>query len=119
MANRHLVDANPAIVAALRHGTDTAHLISTSRAPTAHQRTALQAAGRRCAVEGCTAPHNLQYDHRIDWAELLVTFTGWIDLLCWWHHDVKTHQGWALVDGTGPRAVVPPGDPRHPRQPAA
>ena len=31
-----------------------------------------------------------------------------------YHHHQKTVHGWALVDGTGKRPMVPPDDPRHP-----
>jgi hypothetical protein len=34
--------------------------------------------------------------------------------LCSHHHGLKTYQEWALVDGTGQRAMVPPDHPRHP-----
>jgi hypothetical protein len=37
------------------------------------------------------------------------------DGLCSHHHDVKTLHGWALVEGTGKRPMVPPEDPRHPK----
>jgi hypothetical protein len=29
---------------------------------------------------------------------------------------LKSNQGWALVEGSGKRDFVPPGDPRHPHQ---
>jgi hypothetical protein len=31
--------------------------------------------------------------------------------------SVKTHHGWALVEGTGRRPMVPPGHPDHPDHP--
>ena len=37
------------------------------------------------------------------------------DLLCDHDHHLKTYYGWALVEGTGKRAMVPPDDPRHPK----
>ncbi|MBV9411047.1 MAG: hypothetical protein JO148_05585, partial [Acidimicrobiia bacterium] len=36
------------------------------------------------------------------------------DPYCDHHHDLKTYQGWGLVQGRGKRACVPPDDPRHP-----
>ncbi len=30
---------------------------------------------------------------------------------------LKTYEGWSLVDGTGPRAFVPPDHPDHPDHP--
>ena len=44
-----------------------------------------------------------------------MTLLAWLDRLCEGHHDKKTYDGWALVAGTGKRAMVPPDDPRHPR----
>jgi len=38
-----------------------------------------------------------------------------MDRLCRFDHRLKTAEGWALVEGTGKRDFVPPGDPRHPR----
>jgi len=57
----------------------------------------------------------LETDHRVDWADTHVTWLEWLERLCECHHDKKTHQGWALVAGTGKRPMVPPDDPRHPR----
>ena len=37
-----------------------------------------------------------------------------LDRLCRHHHKPKTHHGWALIEGRGKRAFVPPHDPRHP-----
>jgi hypothetical protein len=37
------------------------------------------------------------------------------DGLCGHHHDLKTHFGWALIEGTGKRPMVPPDDSRHPK----
>ena len=37
------------------------------------------------------------------------------DRLCEHDHDLKTFHGWALVAGTGKRPMVPPHDPRHPK----
>ena len=37
-----------------------------------------------------------------------------LDLLCPFHHGLKTTKNWALVDGHGKRAFVPPDDPAHP-----
>ena len=38
-----------------------------------------------------------------------------LDPLCDPDHDLKTYEGWALVEGKGKRPMVPPDDPRHPR----
>jgi hypothetical protein len=44
-----------------------------------------------------------------------VTVFELLDRLCKMHHDLKTYQGWGLVEGKGKRAFVAPEDPRHPR----
>ena len=60
----------------------------------------------------------LENDHRVDWAASHTTILDLLDRLCPHHHDLKTIDNWALVDGRGKRAFVAPGDPRHPRQTA-
>jgi hypothetical protein len=88
------------------------------RAPTARQQTGLEWLYPTCAVQGCSASARLQRDHRHDWATTHVTIFELLDLLCGFHHGLKTTQGWALVVGSGKREFVPPEDPRHPRHTA-
>jgi len=57
----------------------------------------------------------LEVDHREDWSQTHMTLLELCDRYCRHHHDLKTRDNWALVEGTGKRAFVPPGDPRHPR----
>src|SRR5207249_10443659 len=94
-------------------GVDVANLTHLGRGPSAAQRIALLWASPTCAVEGCNAVRT-QVDHRLGWAETHHTRLDELDPLCEPHHDRKTYDGWALVEGTGKRAMVPPGDPRHP-----
>ena len=89
-----------------------AHL---GRAPTAKQQTALEWMYPTCAVAGCSQSVRLQRDHRVDWAKTKVTVLDLLDLLCAFHHGLKTTKGWGLVEGRGQRDFVPPDDPRHPR----
>jgi len=65
-------------------------------------------------VLGCTRTRQLQNDHRYEWANTKRTRLDELDPLCKHHHDLKTRNNWALVDGDGPRPMVPPDDPRHP-----
>jgi len=58
-----------------------------------------------------------EIDHRKPFADDQVTELGNLDPLCGHDHDLKTHEGWALVEGTGRRPMVPPDDPRHPGNP--
>ena len=85
------------------------------RAPTELQQTGLEWLYPTCAVAGCSAAARLQRDHREDWAKTHVTIFDLLDLLCPFHHGLKTRDNWALVEGTGTRDFVPPDDPRHPR----
>src|SRR5207249_9415664 len=94
-------------------GVDVANLTHLGRGPSAAQRIALRWASPTCSVEGCNAVRT-QVDHRLGWAETHHTRLDELDPLCKPHHDRKTYDGWALVEGTGKRAMVPPGDPRHP-----
>ena len=55
-----------------------------------------------------------EIDHRVDWAHTRVTLYDWLSRLCGHDHDLKTRLGWALVDGTGKRPMVPPDHPDHP-----
>jgi hypothetical protein len=63
---------------------------------------------------GCSARAGLQSDHRLDWIKSRFTVFDLLDRLCPHHHKLKTNNNWALVEGTGKRDFVPPGDPRHP-----
>ena len=85
------------------------------RRPNAVQSTALDFLYPMCAVKGCNARAGLQSDHRRDWVKTKFTIFDLLDRLCPHHHRLKTHKGWALVEGTGRRDFVPPSDPRHPR----
>ncbi|HEV3351603.1 MAG TPA: DUF222 domain-containing protein [Acidimicrobiales bacterium] len=91
--------------------TGVAHL---GRRPTAAQVSGLQWLYPTCAVEGCSAPAR-QWDHREDWSKTHRTPFDGLDGYCCHHHDKKTYDGWALVEGVGKRAFVAPGDPSHPR----
>jgi hypothetical protein len=91
--------------------TGVAHL---GRRHTAAQRSALQWLYPLCAVEGCSALAR-EIDHRHDWAKTHRTLFDHSDGFCNHHHDLKTYEGWGLVDGAGKRAFVPPDDSRHPK----
>ena len=97
-------------------GKDVVGVAHLGRRPNAHQRSALDWLYPSCAAEGCgVRSRYCQTDHRTDWAATHVTVFDLLDRLCKFHHDLKTYQGWGLVQGKGKRAFVPPEDPRHPR----
>ena len=106
---------DPFLTAVATKGETVIGVAHLGRHPTARQMTALQWLYPTCAVEGCTASSHLEADHRVDWADSHVTLVELMDRLCTHHHDLKSKSGWALVEGSGKRAFVSPGDPRHPR----
>ena len=116
-AVRDLIDTrDPFLAAVVTNGEEVVGVTHLGRRPTAHQRSALEWLYPTCAAEGCNALTFLEFDHRDDWAKTHRTVFDLLDRLCSHHHDRKTRHGWALVDGRGKRAFVPPDDPRHPRQ---
>ena len=105
---------SPFIVGLLTKGQALVGVYHHGRHPNAHQRSALDFLYPTCAVQGCSSRAGLQYDHREDFARTKITAFDLLDRLCGHHHRKKTHDGWALVEGRGKRAFVPPGDPGHP-----
>jgi len=97
----------------ITRGVDVANITHLGRGPTAAQRIALLWQSPTCTAEGC-ARTRVEIDHRVPWATSQHTRIDELDPLCSHHHDQKHQHGWALIEGTGPRPIVPPGDPRHP-----
>ena len=96
-------------------GVDVMNVTHLGRSATVAQQVALWYQQPCCTAEGCTRTYRLENDHRNDWAYTHRTRLDGLDPLCEHHHDLKTLRGWALVAGKGPRPMVPPDDPRHPR----
>jgi Domain of unknown function (DUF222) len=101
----------------ITRGVDVLNVTHLGRGPTAAQKIALAWANPGCTVQGCWRTRT-ENDHREPWAQTRHTRLDELDPLCDHHHDLKTRSGWALVDGTGKRPMVPPDDPRHPRPPS-
>lgn len=115
-AVRAMIGSGNAVLAAVvTKGVDVVNVAHLGRRATAFQRSALEWRGPSCAVVGCNTTEGLEIDHTEDWATSKLTLLGLLERMCSHHHDLKTRQGWALVDGVGKRPMVPPGDPRHPR----
>ena len=110
-----LETANPFVAAILTKATEVVGVAHLGRRPNAHQRSALQWLYPSCARKDCVEQIYLENDHRLDWADTHFTAFDLMDRLCRFDHRLKTAEGWALVEGTGKRDFVPPGDPRHPR----
>ena len=108
-----LAQGDTFMAAVITKGVAVTGVVHLGRSHTAYQRTALQWLYPICAAEGCSALAR-EIDHRHDWAKTHKTLFEDADPYCHHHHYLKTYEGWALVEGTGKRAFVPPGDPQHP-----
>lgn len=106
---------DPFLAAIATDGERVCGVATLRRRPSARQSAALRWLYPTCAAEGCGTVAFLEDDHRVPWAESGVTVFELMDRLCSHHHDLKTLEGWGLVEGRGKRAFVPPADPRHPR----
>jgi len=115
-ALRDMMDTgDPFLAAIVTKGKEVLGVAHLGRKFTAHQQSALEWLYPTCAVEGCNAVAFLENDHREDWAKTHITLLDLADRPCGHHHDLKTREGWAFVEGTGKRPFVPPDDPRHPK----
>ena len=103
--------------AVVTNGVAVANVTHLGRGPTVAQKIAMLWSTPSCSREGCNRTV-VQYDHRIDWRFPRHTRLDETDPLCTHDHDNKTLHGWALVEGSGRRPMVPPGHPQHPGTPA-
>jgi hypothetical protein len=106
---------SPFLAAVVTKGKKLTGVVHFGRRPSAFAQTGLEWIYPTCAAQGCSQKAHLQRDHRIDWAKTHITAFDLLDLLCAHHHGLKTTQGWALVQGRGKRAFVPPDNPSHPQ----
>ena len=98
-------------------GVDVMNVTHLGRSATVAQQVALWWRSAACTVLGCPRTQRLQNDHRLEWVNTKRTRVDELDPLCKHHHDLKTRDNWALVEGDGPRPMVPPDDPHHPKNP--
>jgi hypothetical protein len=114
VARRLLGDALLKLV--ITNGQAVAHVTSLTRGPTQAMKYASLWTSPTCVVEGCSRTI-IEYDHRTgaEFKDTKHTRLDELDQVCPGHHDLHTYGGWALVAGTGKRPMVPPDDPRHPR----
>ena len=101
----------------ITNGVDVRNVTHLGRGPNTAQKIALLWEQPMCQREGCGRRARLEYDH-VEGFEYRTTRHTRLDELaplCKPDHDLKTHHGWALVEGAGVRPMVPPDDPRHPR----
>ena len=101
-----LADAFVSVV--FRKGVDVRNVTHLGRQVTAHQRTALEARGYRCEVEGCGATHHLEIDHVTGWTLTKTTRLEDLAWLCPHDHGRKTRERLHLVGPVGARRLVVP-----------
>jgi hypothetical protein len=101
----------------LTNGVDVRNVTHLGRGPNMAQKIALLWEQPLCSREGCGHRARLEYDHSdgFEYHKTRHTRLDELNPLCDPDHDLKTNHGWALVEGTGIRPMVPPDDPRHPR----
>ena len=97
-------------------GVDVVNVTHLGRGPNTAQKIALLWQSPTCTRLDCNRKARLENDHKDGYEYRLTKHTrlGETEPLCDPDHDLKTFHGWALVEGTGKRPMVPPDDPRHP-----
>ena len=98
----------------ITRGKDVATTVHLGRGPNAAQKVALLWSQPWCSNSACGRTHQ-ETDHRDPFSNCRETRLINLDGLCGHDHDKKTYKGWDLVHGTGRRPLVPPDDPRHPK----
>src|SRR4051794_17230755 len=97
-------------------GVDVINVTHLGRGPNTAQKIALLWQLAECSRLGCPRRARLEDDHTYgyEYHKTKHTRLDETEPLCDPDHDLKTYKGWALVEGTGKRLMVPPDDPRHP-----
>lgn len=108
--------SDSALAVVIRDGVDVLNVTHLGRRVTAHQRTALEARGYRCEIEGCGSTHHLDIDHVTGWTLTHDTRLDDLAWLCGRDHDRKTVEGLWLTGPPGRRRFVKPRDNAHPDQ---
>jgi hypothetical protein len=104
---RQILLDDPFLAVVIRRGRDVINVAHHGRGLNAHQRTAIEATGVRCANIACNRTVAIQIDHRHPYAADPVTALPNQDPLCPECHRRKTHHGWHLEPGTGRRRLLP------------
>ncbi|MFN8041234.1 MAG: DUF222 domain-containing protein [Acidimicrobiales bacterium] len=98
------------LAAVVREGTDIQKVAHFGRAPTAAQRTALEADHATCCIDGCPDPPRV-IDHHHRFADDGPRTLANLGPLCDDHDHRKTHDRWVLVRHGRSRRLVPPDHP--------
>ena len=97
-------------------GVDVLHVTHLGRGPSVAQKVALLWESPICIVEGCFKTRvEIDHNYGFEWAKTHHTRLDELEPKCDDHHDLSTYHGWALVEGSGKRKLVPPDHPDHPR----
>ena len=98
-------------------GVDVRNVTHLGRGPNTAQKIALLWEHSMCMRERCGHTARLQYNHAYDfeYCKTKHTRVDETEPLCDPDHELQTRHGWSLVVGTGRRPMVPPDDPRHPK----
>jgi hypothetical protein len=98
-------------------GVDVRNVTHLGRGPNVAQKIALLWEQPVCIREGCNNKARLEYNHAygVEYRRTKHTRLDETEPTCNRDHDLQTYDGWAMVEGTGKRPMVPPDDPRHPR----
>ncbi len=94
------------LAAVITKGRDVVNVAHLGRGLNAHQRTAIEAMGLRCSNIACNRTIAIQIDHRVPYAQDPVTALANQDPLCPECHRRKTHHGYHLEPGSGPRRFL-------------
>ena len=106
---------DPFLAAVVTKGVDVHTVAHLGRKATAHQLSGIEWLDPTCTTLGCPRTDGLQIDHGTPWAERKITLLADLNHPCEHCHRLKTHHGWDYLPGTGKRPLVPPEDPRHPK----
>lgn len=89
-------------------GVDIRSVVHVGRRPSAVQLTALYARDRTCVVPGCHSEDYLEAHHVMGWSSTKVTTLDDLALLCSFHHDLASYEGWVLEGRPGEWDWRPP-----------
>lgn len=108
-AARRMAAAPGGILKLIGHeGADVTRVVNIGRYIPAAVASAVEARDKRCAVPNCTSQRRLQKDHQTDFSKGGETSVANLELLCEWHHMLKTHFGWRLEGKAGDWQFLPP-----------
>jgi hypothetical protein len=113
VATATMLAADAIINILLVDGVDVTRVAHTGRTANAHQRSALRERTDTCEVPWCDVRHNLEIDHNNPWALTKTTSIDDLNVLCRYHHHLKTHHGYRLTGPPGNRQWHPPDHSDH------